>query len=95
MFVRNNNFLAVLLTACCLLISDPATAQIVYGQEASGGLDIIATNWKMTVDTDEVTINQWALPASVFVPLRDNLEARIYVARATTTVKELLAACAF
>ncbi len=67
----------------------PAAGQILYGQEAAGGLDIVATHWKLTVDSDEVTVDQWAIPASAFVPLGENLEGRVYVAQALNTVSQL------
>jgi len=86
---RSRFLLILCLGGACLLSAVPAAGQIIYGQEAAGNLDIIGTHWKMTLDQNEVTIDQWAIPAGVFVPLRENLEARVIVGYATTTVKQL------
>jgi len=82
------------IISCCfvatyLTMSLPAHGQILYGQKAAGGLDIVATHWKLTVDSDEVTVDQWAIPASAFVPLGENFEGRVYVAQAMNTVTQL------
>lgn len=88
MCVRSRIVLVGSLCGAILFSAVPVTAQIIYGQKPAASVDAVATNWKMTLDDDEVTINQWAFPATAFVPLRDNLEARVYVAYAATTVKQ-------
>jgi hypothetical protein len=87
---RSSIGMAVLTAAVGLvLVAGPARAQLVFGQPPQAGVNLVATHWTLTVDDDEVTIDQFAIPATVFVPLRDNLEARVYVAQAMTTVSQL------
>jgi hypothetical protein len=88
MCARSRLFLFVGLCGAILFSAAPVAGQIIYGQKPAGSVAAVATNWKMTLEEDEVTINQWAFPATAFVPLRDNLEARVYVAYAATTVKQ-------
>jgi hypothetical protein len=88
MCVPNRIVWAFCLCAAYLLAALPTAAQLVYGQKPTAGLDLVATHWKLGLDDDEVTIDQWAFPVSAFVPLRDNLEARVYLAYAMTTVNQ-------
>ena len=88
MCVPNRIVWAFCLCAVCLLAALPTAAQLVYGQKPTAGLDLVATHWKLGLDDDEVTIDQWAFPVSAFVPLRENLEARVYLAYAMTTVSQ-------
>lgn len=71
------------------LKAGPAQAQIVYGQPGEGGLDVIASHWKLATDGNDVTVDQFAVPAAAFVPLRENLEARLFVAQSFTSVSQL------
>ncbi|MBE0567601.1 MAG: hypothetical protein IH621_16720 [Krumholzibacteria bacterium] len=88
MFVRSG-FLAAALLAGLGLAAAPARAQIIYGQPAQGEIDLVYAHWKLTLDEDEVTIDQFAVPVTAFLPLRENLEARVYVAQSNTTVSQL------
>lgn len=67
----------------------PARTQIVYGQSGEGGLDVIASHWKLGVNGGDITVDQFAVPATAFVPLHENLEARLFVAQASTSVSQL------
>ena len=88
MCVRNRIALMASLTWIFLVTAGPAAGQIIYGQQAAGGLDIVATHWKLSVDQDEVTVDQWAIPATAFVPLGENFEGRVYVAQTMSTVNQ-------
>ncbi len=88
MCVVNRSMLVLALATAGLLAAVPAAGQIIYGQKPAAGLDIVATHWRLALDQDEATIDQWAFPVSAFVPLGDNFEARVYTAYSTTTVHQ-------
>ncbi len=80
-------FVCGLALVCAL--AAPASAQIVYGQPLRGDLNLVGTHWKLSGSSDDVTVDQFAAAATALVPLRDNLEARVYVAAAKTRVSQL------
>ena len=73
-----------LLAAVILFDAGSASAQIVYGSPAAGGIRADFASWTME-DTSgaQSSIYQVALPIYGFVPLRDNLELTLYVANST------------
>jgi hypothetical protein len=89
MHVPSRQLLILSLVGACLAGAVPAAGQIVYGQQTTGSFDVVATHWKLTLDQDEATVDQWAIPIMAYLPLRDNLEARLYTAYSTTTVNQL------
>ncbi|MFH1844208.1 MAG: hypothetical protein ABIF77_13465 [bacterium] len=82
-------FLATLLITAMTLLAPAASAQILYGQPASGNTGVIYTHWKLEGFGVEATLDQWLMPVSGFVPLREDTEARFYVARARNTLGEI------
>lgn len=88
MFSPRGSFAACLLLALGLAAS-PTRAQIVYGQTPQVGLDLVATHWELTLEDEEVTVDQFAIPVTTFLPLREDLEARLYVAQSTSSVSQL------
>ena len=81
----------LLLIVAGLLTSAPGVGlgQILYGQPTSGQLRLVNTSWKSTLDGKEITLNQTAVPFLGFIPLRDNLEARLYVASVANNLDQL------
>lgn len=71
-----------------LLMTTSAFGQIVFGQSASGKPQFIYSHWTLTYNAtgDEATISQSYIPLSGFVPLRDNLEARVYLASSSNSL---------
>jgi hypothetical protein len=61
-----------------LPLAKPAWAQIVYGQPASGDLQIVFTSWSLDEDGSTTDLTQFATPVRGFLPLGDNSEAMIY-----------------
>lgn len=89
MYDRNCFALRLCLISACLMAALPAAGQIIYGQQAAGSLDIVSTHWTLSVEDDEVSVDQWAIPATVFLPLGENFEGQVYVARSMSTVSQL------
>ena len=75
------------LAAFLILCGGSATAQIVYGQPASGNVTAYITHWKVTADDGtETTLNQFAIPLTGFVPVREDFEVSLYIANASNSV---------
>jgi hypothetical protein len=87
--MSNPRWLTLVVILTLGLGAGSAQAQIVYGQPAEAGLDLITSHWKLAIDDNEVTIDQLAIPVSAYLPLRENVEARVYIAQASTTVSQL------
>ena len=68
----------VFLVAALMSLTPGAMAQIVYGQPGSGSFGYIYSHWELETDGEKSEVNQSAMPFTGFVPLRDNLEARLY-----------------
>ncbi len=81
----------LLLTAMLiwLLCCARTQAQIQFGQPASGGIQMIYTRWEVTQGAFETSSNQVAAPVTGFVPLKDNLEMRLYIASGVTHADSL------
>jgi len=55
-------------------------AQIVAGQPTTTGGRLIFTHWTLDDGNGEVKLDQFAIPVSGLVPLRENLEMRFFIA---------------
>ncbi len=74
------------LTALMLFGVIPAQGQIIYGQPASGGVRLNYCRWTIKSPTASDKIGQFTVPLNAFVPLGDNLEARLFVAEASNSL---------
>ena len=63
-----------------ILIPVSGLAQIVSGQPITTGGRLIFTHWTLDDGSDEIEIDQFAIPLSGLIPLRDNLEMQFYIA---------------
>ena len=79
----------VLLAGLLISLPGVAAGQILYGQPTSGSLQMIHTSWKSTVEDQEITLGQTAIPLVTFIPLQENLEARLYVASVANSLDQL------
>jgi hypothetical protein len=68
------------------LMITSVNGQIIFGQKSSAGVEFIFSNWTLKNDSAETTLSQLTFPLSGFVPLKDNLEARIFVGNAFNTL---------
>jgi len=66
---------AIMIVACC-----GASAQIIYGSPAAGGVQFYYTDWTLDNGGEEASISQTTVPVTGYVPLQDNLEALFYAA---------------
>lgn len=81
---NHKNIIVAGVAAAIILLSSSALGQIVYGQPASAGFRLIYSHWSIKYnDGATVKINQFMLPVSGFIPIRENVEARFYVADAS------------
>jgi len=85
--MAGKSILAVAVAAVIVLAGGSVSAQIVYGQPASGNTGFTYTSWKSTIDSTEATLTQFWIPVTGFLPLADNLEARFWVATANNKLK--------
>jgi hypothetical protein len=79
--------LGVGLTALILFGVIPAQGQIVYGQAASVGARLNYCHWTIESPTASDKVGQFTIPLNAFVPLKDNLEARLFMAEASNSLK--------
>ncbi|RKX26915.1 MAG: hypothetical protein DRP45_02280 [Candidatus Zixiibacteriota bacterium] len=78
---------ALALVILLILPSVAAYGQISFGQPASGSTGVVFTSWKLTPDIGpEAKITQLWIPMDGYVPLKDNLEARVYLANGSTNL---------
>ncbi|UCG62396.1 MAG: hypothetical protein JSV52_03675 [Candidatus Zixiibacteriota bacterium] len=70
-----------------LFMTASAGGQIIFGQPASSQAHFVYSSWTLTENLFgvETTISQWYIPVHGFIPLRDNLEARIYLATSSSS----------
>jgi len=81
--------LTILILVCLIFsgIKSPE-AQVVFGQRSSATLGAIYQSWDLKKKTETITLTQWAVPFELFVPLRENLELRIYSSGTSVGLKE-------
>lgn len=86
--MRNHKRIIGVGVAVLLLMGGiPAYGQIVYGQPAAGGFRLNYCHWTIESDFAKDKIGQFTIPLSAFVPLKDNLEARLFVAETSSSLK--------
>lgn len=83
----NKTILAAVVAAFVLGTAGAASAQIVYGQPASGNTGFSFTSWKSKTGESETTLTQFWIPVNGFVPLAENFEGRFWVATANNKLK--------
>lgn len=76
------------LLIASLLISGDTLAQVVYGQPLNGGGRIYFTHWTLEDSTGKEEIDQLAIPVSGMIPIRDNFEARFYIANVSNDLNQ-------
>jgi len=80
---RINYLTAIVLMAVSVVSAEKACGQIVYGQPASARIRAIYTSWETSSEGEDVSLDQFYVPFLGFIPLKDNLEARIFLGGAT------------
>jgi len=83
----NKTILAAVAAAFVLGTAGAASAQIVYGQPASGNTGFSFTSWQSKTGESEATLTQFWIPVSGFVPLGENFEGRFWVATANNKLE--------
>ncbi len=87
--MRTNNIPHLLFLAI-ILLSTTAFGQIIYQQPASANLGFQYHSWELSdslyIDDSE-TLTQIIIPLSGFMPIRDNFEARYYIANASNELE--------
>ncbi len=83
----NSNRTILLIVVLSLFMTASASGQIIFGQPATGQAHFVYSSWTLTDNFFgvETTIDQWYIPVHGFVPLRDNLEARVYLATSSSS----------
>ena len=77
--------LSILLT---LVFISSSHSQIVYGQPSFGNSQFSYTHW--SIDSNllgETKISQTVFPVTGFIPLKDNLEMNIFVAKTNNSLE--------
>ncbi len=81
-----NKLILVGALAILFLSSAPETAaQIVYGQPAAGNTRVTYYHWQTETDGVERSLDQFMIPLSGFVPIRDNFDLTFFVANCSNT----------
>ncbi len=73
----------LITTAAVLIVAASASnvsAQVIYGQPASGSTQFIYTSWTTELLGQKVSLSQFYTPFTAFVPLRDNVDITLYLA---------------
>ncbi|UCE23451.1 MAG: hypothetical protein JSU74_09100 [Candidatus Zixiibacteriota bacterium] len=77
-----------LMILMVMVLAGSVSGQIIFGQPASGNPQFVYSHWTLTdVLGNETTISQSYLPIAGFVPLRDNLEATIFIANSSSAME--------
>jgi len=85
MFARKT---IIMLMGAFFLVSMSITGQIISNQAMAGGARLIYSHWSIEDGTDKTTLDQFAVPLTGFVPLAENLEARVYMATASSNLNQ-------
>lgn len=84
--LRHKGIYAALLAAVFVGLAGPAIGQIISGQPTEIEVRPIYLHWKID-DTGKVTkINQFVIPISGTIPLKDGLEARFFIGSTNNTL---------
>lgn len=78
--MARNRSVSMALMVAMLGCGRLATGQVVYGQPASAKFRVIATSWEASSDEQKDSLDQLYMPFQGFIPLRANLEARLFLA---------------
>jgi len=85
---NHDNQIAALAVVLVLAAAAPGMSQIIYGQPTSADLRVIYSHWSQKNDSGTTSINQWVIPITGLVPLKDNLEMRFYAANASNSLED-------
>lgn len=72
-----------------LLTASSLHSQIIYDRPASGNIQVVYSHWSLKDDSATTKINQLTIPFNGFIPIRDNFEARLYIANASNSLTYL------
>jgi len=84
----SKKLISLVMVAALVVLSAPALGQIIYGKPASGKLRLVYTSWTEKIDGQERTLGQLVMPISTYIPLRENLEGRLYIAGVSNSLDE-------
>ncbi|MFQ6008213.1 MAG: hypothetical protein ACE5K8_04600 [Candidatus Zixiibacteriota bacterium] len=88
----SNNRLLTLVTALMtvsVLTSSSTHGQIIYGRPASGGIQLFYSHWSLDDSLGTTEIDQFTVPVTGFLPIRDNFEAHVYLASSSNTLTQM------
>lgn len=80
---RAKNFSIFALMTWSVISAGTASGQIIYGQPASAKLRVIYTSWETSREGTDTSLDQFYMPFLGFIPLQDNLEARVFLGGVT------------
>ena len=75
-----------MISIWALLLLSSSQAQIIFDQPPEGNVQFIYSHWKVENGDGQKRIDQVTFPLTGFVPLRDNLEARFYMANCSNNL---------
>jgi hypothetical protein len=78
--MAQNRTVSIALVVAILGYGSTATSQVISGQSASAKFRVIATSWEASSDEQKDSLDQLYMPFQSFIPLREHLEARIFLA---------------
>ncbi len=82
MAIRTKIFTAVFVVTA--VMTTTVQSQVIEGTQSNGSTGFVYTYWKLeTANSPSASLEQFWMPLSGFVPLKDNLEARYYLAGST------------
>ena len=76
---RVKSFSVIALMILSVISVGTASGQVIYGQPASAKLRVIYTSWETKSESRDNSLDQIYMPFLGFIPLKDNLEARIFL----------------
>ncbi len=77
--------LTIVLLAVVVVVPS-VSAQVVYGQPASGGVRFIYNSWSTETDGEDTTLSQFMTPVSGFIPVRENFDLSFYIANSSNSL---------
>ncbi len=83
----NKTTITTVLLVLLVFAASQVQSQIVFGQKPSGSPEFVYTHWTLSYgDSLETTVSQSYVPLGGYIPLKDNLEAQVYVASSSNSV---------
>jgi hypothetical protein len=75
----------IIMAVFSLCLKSPR-GQIVFGSPTMGDIQVVYSRWNLQDKDGSRNIDQFSVPVTGFVPLKDNLEARFYLAGASSNL---------